>query len=98
MHKVGKAQLCLKKTQNIPVSLEMHGWNVKSISPGRMLTWLDTAKKGASEAGGSFGSFTAAVFHCIWLWIWQLCQTGLLPLASEQQAPIQVSQHSRLLM
>lgn len=76
----------------------MRGWNVKSISPGRMLRWLDAAKKEASEAGGSFGSFTAAVFHCIWLWIWQLCQTGVLPLAGEQQAPIQVSQHNPLLM
>lgn len=91
MYKMGESQVCLKR--NIPVSLEMHGWNVKPISPGRMLRWLDDAKKGASEATGSSGSLTATVFHCIRLWIWQLCQTGALPLASEQPVPIQVSQH-----
>lgn len=59
MHKMGETQLYLKKPVNIPGSLRICGWNIKSISSGRMLKWLDAAKKRASEAGGSSVSFTA---------------------------------------
>lgn len=83
----------VSEKKSSPVSLETRGWNVKSISPGRMLRWLDAAKKGAPEAAGRSGCLTAAVFHCIWLWIWQLCQAGVVPLAGEQPVPTQVSQH-----
>lgn len=59
MRKMGETQLYLKKTPNIPGSLRLRGWNVKSVSSGRMLKWLGAAKKQASEAGGSLASFTA---------------------------------------
>lgn len=91
MHKMGEAQLCLKR--NIPVSLEMHGWNAKPISPGRMLSWLDTAKKGAQKLEGALGLFLRN-FPLHLVVDWQLQGNWSSSLTSEQQAPIEIPQHS----